>query len=173
MKSLNCVFICFFTLLLFLCVDARNNMCESKYPPNNPILLTSSWTSPKLTKQLQLFTNSHSPLEYLVFYNGSYPHSVRHQILSNFAASNQITDFTVQKKHRVFDTLPSDFDVLKVRESTAEIAFKKCSFVREISRQMKVVRSLNSKEDPHDPGKNKRLFKRNLARTYLVTFKCE
>ena len=23
------------------------------------------------------------------------------------------------------------------------------------------------------PGKNKRLFKRNLARTYLVTFKCE
>ena len=31
---------------------------------------------------------------------------------------------------------------------------------------------LNSSQG-YDPGKIKRLFKRNLTRTYLVTFKCE
>jgi hypothetical protein len=47
---LNCVIICLYTFRVFVCVDARNNMCEINYPLSFRILWNICWGDEKSVK---------------------------------------------------------------------------------------------------------------------------
>lgn len=87
-----------------------------------------------------------------MFYNGSYSRTIRHEILRNLVTSNDITEFQIQQKNKVFDSLPSDFDVLKVFSvnNRSLESFTKCPFVGRISQQVQVIRSLKSSQDENE-----------------------
>lgn len=84
-----------------------------------------------------------------MFYNGSYTKTEREDILKNLVASNNIAEFQIQQKNKIFDSLPSDFDVLKVfsvRNHSLE-SLMKSAFVQRIFQQVQVVRSLKSRPE--------------------------
>lgn len=87
-----------------------------------------------------------------MFYNGSYSRTIREEILRNLVTSNNITEFQIQQKNKVFDSLSSDFDVLKVFSANNRSleSLTKCPFIERISQQVQVIRSLKSSQDDNE-----------------------
>lgn len=90
--------------------------------------------------------------EYILLYNGFYTKNMREQIINNITDSLNISKFDIVKKKPIFETLLSDFDLIKVYSRNDQVSLLNLQhyYVKNVFQQRKVFRKLTDKTNNYE-----------------------